>query len=96
MYPLIGGRVIAHLRANVDALSLYLSSQNVEEIEKGYDFDPGFPHDFINMAGKAPQGPEDVHFLGSMGYFDYVQRRQPVKPHQGELSLPRRPIRGDT
>ena len=55
-----GGRIVAHLKANVEALSLQLSLEDIMEIEKGYNFDPGFPHNFINMAGKAPQGPEDV------------------------------------
>jgi hypothetical protein len=88
VYTIIGGRKVAHLRANIEALSLQLSPQDIAEIEKGYDFDLGFPHNFINMTGKAPQGLEDVNFLGSLGYFDYVQGWQPVKPRRGELNAP--------
>jgi hypothetical protein len=78
---------VDHLKANIEAPSLQLSSQDVAEIERGYDFDVGFPHNFIgNSAGKAPRGPADAGFLNSMGYFDYVQDKQAVKPHQGELN----------
>jgi hypothetical protein len=91
VFPLVGGNKVAHLKANVEALSLQFSPEDIAEIEKGYDFDPGFPHNFINMSGKAPRGPEDVNFLSSLGYFDNVQGRQPIKPHQGELNVAWKP-----
>jgi hypothetical protein len=85
VFPVLGGRKIAHLKANIEALSLRLSPQDIEDVEKGYDFDIGFPHDCINMAKTAPQGPQDATILTSLGYFDYTQGPQPIKPHQGEL-----------
>ena len=91
LFPLIGGRNVAHLKANIEALGLQLSPQDIVDIEKGYDFDLGFPHNFVTLTGKSPQGPEDINFLW-LGYFDYVQaRRQPIKPHRGELTAPWRP-----
>ncbi|KAL1967373.1 hypothetical protein VTN77DRAFT_3157 [Rasamsonia byssochlamydoides] len=83
LFPIIGGRKVEHLKANVEALSLELTPEDVAEIEKGYDFDLGFPHNFLNMAGYAPQGPQDVSFLSSMGHFDYVAPQTAIKPHKG-------------
>ncbi|RDL29997.1 Aryl-alcohol dehydrogenase (NADP(+)) [Venustampulla echinocandica] len=91
VYPILGGRKVAHLKANIEALNLQLTPEDVAEIQTGYDFDPGFPHNFVNTEGKAPRGPEDISCLGWLGYFDYVQGRQPIKPHQGELNAPWRP-----
>ena len=86
MFPTIGGNKVSYLKANIDALSLQLTSQDMAEIDKGYDFDLGFPHNFINMAGIAPEGPQDVSFLRSMGHFDHVAPPSAIKAHQGELN----------
>jgi hypothetical protein len=81
VHPLIGGRVVAHLKQNVEALSLELNEHDLAEIERGYDFDPGFPHTFISMSRRVPQGPEDVHLLTALGSLDHVGRQQPIKPY---------------
>lgn len=86
MFPMIGGNKISQLKANVEALSLQLTPQDIAEIDKGYDFDLGFPHNFINMAGAVPQGPQDASFLTGMGYFDYIAPPTATKPHQGEIN----------
>ena len=86
MFPMVGGNKVAHLKANVEALSLQLTAQDVEDIDKGYAFDLGFPHNFINPAGFAPQGPQHASFLKGLGHFDYVATPTAIKPHEGELS----------
>jgi hypothetical protein len=86
MFPTIGGNKVSYLKANIDALSLQLTPQDMAEIDKGYDFDLGFPHNFINMAGVVPEGPQDVSLLRSMGHFDYVAPPSAIKAHQGELT----------
>ena len=86
MVPMIGGNKVSQLKANVEALSLQLTPEDVAQIDKGYDFDLGFPHNFINMAGFAPQGPQHVSFLNGLGHFDYVAAPTAIKPHQGELT----------
>lgn len=86
MFPLVGGNKVSHLKSNVEALSLQLSPEDVAEIETGYDFDLGFPHNFLNMAGFAPQGPQHVSFLSGLGHFDYVAPPTAIKPHQGEIT----------
>lgn len=83
IFPMVGGNKVSQLKANVEALSLELTPEDIAEIDKGYDFDLGFPHNFINMAGYAPQGPQDVSFLSGMGYFDNVAPPAAIKPHKG-------------
>ena len=91
MFPMVGGRKVEHLKANIEALSLRLSPEDIADIEKGYEFDPGFPHSFINPTGKMSRAPQDAMILNSLGYFDYVQGPQPTKPHQGETGGPWEP-----
>lgn len=83
MFPMVGGNKVSHLKSNVEALSLELTPEDVAEIDKGYDFDLGFPHNFINGAGFAAEGPQHISFLNSFGYFDYVSAPKAIKPHKG-------------
>lgn len=85
VFPIVGGRKIEHLKGNIEALGIELTEEDVTEIETGYDFDVGFPYDFLG-GGKTPQGPGDVVFTQRFGNFDYVPVQGPVKPHKGLLS----------
>jgi hypothetical protein len=88
VFPVLGGFKISQLKTNIEALSLRLSVKDVAEIEKGYAFDAGFPHNFTGLRGKVPRGgPEDSGIVAGMGYFDYVEGTKAVKPHQGELDV---------
>jgi len=88
MFPLIGGNKVSQLKANVEALSLELSPEDVAEIDRGYDFDIGFPNSFINMAcTRPPIGPADVSFLTGMGHFDYVAPASAIKPYQAGTGM---------
>ncbi|EED13319.1 norsolorinic acid reductase, putative [Talaromyces stipitatus ATCC 10500] len=71
-YPIIGGRKVEHLKANIEALKLRLTPEDVAEIETGYNFDIGFTHNFINTAHHMIEGPQHVTILHDLGYFDYV------------------------
>ncbi|KAL4903417.1 hypothetical protein BDW74DRAFT_186076 [Aspergillus multicolor] len=82
-FPIIGGRKIEHLKANIAALGLELTAEDIAEIETGYAFDLGFPHDFLCPLGVAPRGPQDVGFLGGMGHFDFVEGVRAIRPHRG-------------
>lgn len=83
----MGGRKVEHLKANVEALTLELSMDDVAEIEKGYDFDIGFPHNMVNFTGKVAMGPEDVVPGLSLGQFDYVAPQSAIKPHKGGINV---------
>lgn len=47
VFPIVGGRKVDHLKGNIDALSVELSKEDIAEIDKAYEFDPGFPHSFL-------------------------------------------------
>ncbi|KAF2479477.1 aryl-alcohol dehydrogenase [Neohortaea acidophila] len=83
--PIVGGRKVEHLKSNIEALTIQLSPEEIDEIETGYDFQLGFPHNFLRGANKAPQGPEDVKFTRSRVHADFVKGPQPIAPHQGPL-----------
>lgn len=83
--PALGGRRIEHLKGNIEALGLRLTEDDMKEIETGYDFDVGFPYDFLG-GGHMPKGPGDVVFTQRFGNFDYVRQPRAVSPHQGPLS----------
>jgi aryl-alcohol dehydrogenase-like predicted oxidoreductase len=74
VFPICGGRTIAHLKANIDALSLELDDEDIEEIESAVPFDIGFPFSVIGTCA------EDSELMNSSGTFDYVKRPIPITP----------------
>lgn len=46
-YQCIGGRKVEHLEANVKALDITLSAEQITKIESVLDFDKGFPHGMV-------------------------------------------------
>lgn len=79
--PIVGGRKVDHLRANIDALSLELSDEDIAEIEAAYPFDLGFPMNFI-FRGVVPKqaGPEHVFLTNVSGHYDYVEGPKAIRP----------------
>ncbi|KAJ7608608.1 NADP-dependent oxidoreductase domain-containing protein [Mycena polygramma] len=53
-FPIIGGRKIEQLDANIEALDISLSQEQMEFLEGVVPFDPGFPNIFISDATKGP------------------------------------------
>lgn len=47
VFPIIGGRKIEHLQANVEALEISLSKEQIKRLESVAPFDPGFPHNIF-------------------------------------------------
>lgn len=86
VFPIVGGRKVEHLKGNIGALSVRLSGEDIDEIEKGYVFDPGFPHTFLSgtvVHGDEPKGayePKDVWMTKPMGDFDWVEGAKPIQP----------------
>lgn len=86
VFPIVGGRTVEHLEGNIKALSVRLSEDDICEIEKGYVFDPGFPHTFLSgtmFHDEAPKGvyePGDVWMTKFMGEFDWVEGAKPIQP----------------
>jgi aryl-alcohol dehydrogenase-like predicted oxidoreductase len=53
VFPIVGGRKIEHLKGNIEALSVELSPEDIEEIEGTVPFDIGFP---LSLIGQNADG----------------------------------------
>jgi len=86
VFPIVGGRTVAQLGGNIEALKVRLSEEDINEIEKGYDFDPGFPHTFLSgtlWRNETPKGAyeaKDVSITKFMGTFDWVAGPKAIQP----------------
>ena len=47
VFPILGGRKVEQLVANLEALDISLTREHISFIESVIDFKPGFPHDLI-------------------------------------------------
>lgn len=47
VFPIIGGRKVEHLLANIEALDISLSDEQIQYLESVVAFDPGFPSTMI-------------------------------------------------
>lgn len=47
VFPIVGGRKIEHLMANIEGLKIALSDEQIQYLESVLPFDPGFPHKLI-------------------------------------------------
>jgi len=86
VFPIVGGRKVEQLKGNIEALSLRLSKDDIDEIELSHTFDPGFPHTFIGGSlfnNKEPKGaytPEDIWLIKFQGTFDWVEGNKAIQP----------------
>ncbi|KAK1977048.1 aldo/keto reductase [Colletotrichum cereale] len=55
--PIVGGRKVEHLKANIDALKIKLTDDQIAYLESVKDFDVGFPSNFLgddpNVTGTS-------------------------------------------
>ncbi len=58
VFPIIGGRKIEHLEANIKALEIKLTTKQIEYLESVVPFEQGFPQNFVGddpaVSGKSP------------------------------------------
>ena len=47
VFPIVGGRKVEHMLANLEALDISLSDEQINYLESILPFDPGFPSSFI-------------------------------------------------
>jgi aryl-alcohol dehydrogenase-like predicted oxidoreductase len=86
VFPIVGGRKVEHLKENIEALKVKLSEEDIREIEKGYVFDPGFPHTFLSGTVFMEQPPKgafeakDIWLTKFMGTFDWVEGGKAIPP----------------
>ncbi|KAI0377780.1 Aldo/keto reductase [Hypomontagnella monticulosa] len=77
VFPIVGGRTIDHLKGNIDALAIKLSTEDIKEIEAAVPFDIGFPNNFL-YGTEIPEIPNRVWLLGMGGTFDDVPEPKPL------------------
>ncbi|CAO3668954.1 unnamed protein product [Umbelopsis ramanniana] len=88
VFPIVGGRKLEHLKANIAALSVTLTESEIKEIDSSYEFDHGFPHTFLQGSlfnGSKSEGaskPSDVWLTRLMGNFDWVEEAKPIEQVQ--------------
>lgn len=82
VFPIVGGRKIEHLKGNIEALSLKLSREEIDEIDEASNFQPGFPHNFIFMGQKYDTnlGPQDVMLKKVAAHVEAPKGQLPVEP----------------
>jgi hypothetical protein len=79
VFPIIGGRKKSHLDGNIAALSLKLSSEDIEKIDDAYPFDIGFPLNFLFMGQKTPSRKgEDVWLTSMATSIQTVEKPRPI------------------
>jgi aryl-alcohol dehydrogenase-like predicted oxidoreductase len=44
VFPIVGGRKVEHLMANIEALEITLSNDQIKYLESVVSFEPGFPN----------------------------------------------------
>jgi len=74
VFPIVGGRKVEQLKANIEALSISLSEAQVKELEEVVPFELGFPHNLIGV------GTTTNALLLSTGKFDRVPLVQAIRP----------------
>ncbi|KIK04053.1 hypothetical protein K443DRAFT_436653 [Laccaria amethystina LaAM-08-1] len=74
VFPIIGGRKVEHLLANIEALSISLSEEQIKELEAVEAFDPGFPGWMIG------DGREYTWLMTSVAHIDKQPQVPAIRP----------------
>lgn len=51
VFPIIGGRKVEHLHANVEALNISLTPEQITFLESIVPFEKGFPYSYFVSVG---------------------------------------------
>lgn len=79
VYPIVGGRKLEHLKANIEALKLKLSQEDMDEIEAAEEFDPGFPLNMV-FAGKPTFNAADIWLTTMSTHLDVLPPQGLIPP----------------
>ncbi|RPD62345.1 Aldo/keto reductase [Lentinus tigrinus ALCF2SS1-7] len=78
VFPIISGRKVEHLYANIKALDISLTEEQIKKIEAAVPFVPRFPYNVIGDGSQYNLG------YTLAGYFDKWPASQPLRPSQGQ------------
>ena len=83
VFPIIGQRKVEHLLANIEALNIELTPEDLDEIDSAIPFDPGFPNSFL-VDGKYNLNVTGSNLWSSKlaGRLDSVEHPRAIKPHK--------------
>ncbi|KAF9064584.1 NADP-dependent oxidoreductase domain-containing protein [Rhodocollybia butyracea] len=76
VFPIIGGRKVSHLEANLQALNISLTEEQIQYLESVVPFEPGFPYNYFGNGNKPL-----AQMLSAMAY-EKVPLTQPIRPAQ--------------
>ncbi|KAH9928004.1 Aldo/keto reductase [Epithele typhae] len=74
VFPIIGGRKVEHLDANLEALDVALSEEQIKYLEGVLPFDKGFPHNFVG------DGESYIVLMKNAAQFEKWPRQQAIRP----------------
>jgi hypothetical protein len=84
VFPIIGQRKVDHLLANIEALKIELTPEDLDQIDSATPFDPSFPNSFLvdgkynlNVTGS------DLWSAKLAGHLDSVEHQRAIRPHEG-------------
>ena len=91
VFPVIGGRKVEQLEANLESLSISLTAEQMQYLESIVPFDPGFPHTMIVSDGSnityqiltysvQGDGTEYNFLLQNAAYLQKQPRVKPIAP----------------
>ncbi|KAG2112277.1 NADP-dependent oxidoreductase domain-containing protein [Suillus discolor] len=74
VFPIIGGRKVEQLEANLESLAISLTPEHVKYLESIIPFDAGFPTSLIG------DGKQYNFLLSNAGYFEKQPQEKPIVP----------------
>ena len=95
VFPIVGGRKVEHLHANLEALDISISPEQIKFLEDVLPFDFGFPHNMLVSARRRYFIAARSDFLSITGRIwrlsnvledvCYTRRRSAPTTHSSEL-----------
>jgi aryl-alcohol dehydrogenase-like predicted oxidoreductase len=79
-YPIPGGRKVEHLKGNIAALEIALTTEDIEGIEGAAPIHTGFPMNFLTQGQAKEVGPASILFTKMAGHFDSLKAPVAIRP----------------
>ena len=93
VFPIIGGRKVEHLQANLEALDIALTPEQIKFLDDVVPFDKGFPYSYFVrfLCNRVVLSISDIYrFQGdgseyndlykTAGHFEMWPERQAIRP----------------
>ncbi|KAK4962861.1 hypothetical protein LTR10_000488 [Elasticomyces elasticus] len=88
VFPIVGGRKVDHLKGNIEALSVKLTQEEIDDIEDAEPFDVGFPLSFLFGYGgqkyRSRMTAQDLNLIKANTHLDSVPKLQHIVPRDVE------------